>query len=177
MAKKDAQGNMHSEQDGKFVSNDDLSAAELKEQLQQELPDKEPKVAQKKSKTQEEFYGEEFTGVKGSAAIEKLLQEKRGHVKNAFERPEIGGIDLVWGDEHGGLEHTIIKRDLLLNRGTGHISGLDMVHKIPEIIEKGEFNVDDRDRPGFNYDGCRVAVRPSYDGQKLNWIVSAMELL
>lgn len=130
-----------------------------------------------KNKSQSEFFGEEFTGVKGAEAIEKLLKEKRGHVKNAFTRPEIGGINLVWGDESGGLQHTILRRDKMLLRGTGTIRGIDMARKIPDIVEKGEFNIDEHDRLGFNHDGYRVAVRPSYDGQKLNWIVSAMEIM
>lgn len=173
MAKKDAQANIHSEQNGKFVSNDNLSASELKERLQQTLPEKKPEI---KHKTREEFFGEEFAGVKGSDAIEKLLKEKRGHVKNAFVRPEIGGIDLVWGDENGGLLHTIQKRDKLLAKGTGHISGLDMARKIPEIIEKGKFDIDERDRPGFIYNNYRVAIRPTYYKEKLNWIVTALEI-
>lgn len=159
---------------GKFTEK---SASDLKFELAQEWPKRDAPSPKGKNKSQEEFFGEEFKGVKGANAIDKLLQEKRGHVKNAFERPEIGGIDLVWGDENGGLLHTIMRRDKMLVRGTGTVSGLDMVKKIPDIIEKGEFNIDDRDRPGFNYDGCRVAIRPTYDGQKLNWIVSAMELL
>lgn len=129
-----------------------------------------------KNKSRAEFFGEEFKGVKGKDAVEKLLKEKRGHVKNAFERPEIGGIDIVWGDDTGGLQHTIMRRDKMLSNGTGKIGGLDMVKKIPEIIENGTFDLDENDRPGFEYEGCRVAVRPTYDGIKLNWIVTAMEI-
>lgn len=54
-------------------------------------------VSGKKSK--DDFYGEEFKGVKGKEAIKKVIAEKRGHVKDAFTRKDIGGIDLVWGDE------------------------------------------------------------------------------
>ncbi len=128
-----------------------------------------------KAKSKDEFFGEEFTGFKGEQAIEKLLKEKRGHIKNAFERPEIGGIDLVWGDENGGILHTIIKREKMLAKGTGHISGLDMVKKIPEIIENGDFNINEKDRPQFNYKNYKVVVKPTFDGKKLNWIISAME--
>lgn len=130
-----------------------------------------------KGKNKLEFFGEEFKGYKGGAAVEKLLKEKRGHIKNAFERPEIGGIDLVWGDKKGGLLHTIQKRDKLLADGVGHISGLDMARKIPVIIQKGEFDIDEQNRPGFVYDNCRVAVRPEFYGEKLNWVVTAMENL
>ena len=99
-----------------------------------------------KSKSKDNFFGEEFKGYKGEQAIEKLLKEKRGHIKNAFERPELGGIDLVWGDDNGGLLHTIQKRDRLLAEGKGHISGLDMVKKIPEIIENGKVDDDKKGR-------------------------------
>ena len=128
-----------------------------------------------KAKSQDEFFGEEFKGYKGAAAIEKLLKEKRGHIKNAFERPEIGSIDLVWGDETGGILHTITKRERMLAKGEGHISGLDMVKKIPEIIENGDFNINEKDRPQFNYEEYKVVVKPTFDGKKLNWIISAME--
>lgn len=129
-----------------------------------------------KNKSKAEFFGKEYTGVKGSAAVDKLLQEKQGYVKNAFSRKEIGGIDLVWGDDSGGLAHVIKRRDKFKSEQMGNISGVDMVKKIPEIIDKGEFSVDSDDRPRFEYAGFRVAVRPTYDGEKLNWIVSAMEI-
>ena len=51
-----------------------------------------------------------------------------------------------------------------------------MVKKIPDIIENGEFDIDSLDRPGFIYDNCRVSIRFAYDGEKLNWLVSAMEI-
>lgn len=130
-----------------------------------------------KNKSREEFFGEEFTGVKGAEAIEKLLKEKRGHVDDAFERPEIGGINLVWGDENGGLQHTILKRDRLFAKGVGKISGLDMVKKIPEIIEKGVLDTDNKGRINIDYNGYRVGIMPAFYGKKLNWIVTAMEIL
>ena len=129
----------------------------------------------KNGKSKDEFFGEEFKGYKGETAIEKLIKEKRGHIKNAFERPEIGGIDLVWGDDTGGLGHTISRRDEQLKEGTGTTSGIDMARKIPEIIEKGKFSLGAGDRPNFTYNDYLVIVKPTFDGEKVNWIVSAME--
>lgn len=128
-----------------------------------------------KGKNKAEFFGEEFKGYKGAAAIDKLLKEKRGHIKNAFERPEIGGIDLVWGDESGGLCHTVMRRDEQLKDGTGRTSGIDMARKIPEIIEKGDFTLGAGDRPNITYNDYLVIVKPTFDGEKIKWIVSAME--
>lgn len=159
---------------GRFTSSDGFGGThEATEAEKTNL--KNRGISAKKGKSKDEFFGEEFKGFKGKDAVEKLLKEKRGHIKNAFERPELGGIDLVWGDNTGGLLHTIMRRDKMLERETGHISGIDMVKKIPEIIQNGVFNIDEYDRPGFNLDGYRVAIRPTYDGEKLNWIVSAME--
>ena len=160
--------------EGEFISKDlqDLSAEQLKQKILSEQIPKE-----KKGKSKEEFFGEEFKGVKGKDAIEKLLKEKRGHIKNAFERPEIGGIDLVWGDVHGGLSHTITQRDKKLAEGKGTISGIDMVMKIPEIIGKGIVDNDDKGRINIDYAGYRVGILPTIYEDKVNWIVTAMELL
>ena len=131
----------------------------------------------KKAKSKEEFFGEEFKGYKGAGAIEKLLKEKRGHIKNAFERPELGGIDLIWGDDNGGLLHTIKQRDKKLAKGEGTISGYDMVMKIPKIIDKGNVDNDDKGRINIDYQGYRVGILPTIYNDKINWIVTAMELL
>ena len=125
----------------------------------------------------DDFFGEEFQGIKGKDAIEKLLQEKHGYVKDAFERNEIGSIALVWGNKNGGLLHTILKRDRLKEQEKGHISGIEMVKKIPEIIQNGTFNQDVKGRMNIDYEGYRVALKPEYFNHKITWIVSAMEIL
>ena len=127
--------------------------------------------------TKEQFFGVEYKGVKGKAAIDKLLQEKQGHVKAAFYRKEVGDIDLVWGHEFSGLKHVIILRDEQKATGEGKMSGLEMANKIPEIIDKGQFIVDNDNRLKFELGDYRVGINPNYDGEKLNWIVSAMEIL
>lgn len=172
MAIKDNNGDLHSEENGHYIRK---SASELRKELMQEIPNKNLPPTKGKSITQEEFFGEEFKGVKSAAAIDKLLQEKRGHVKNAFERPEIGGIDLVWGDENGGLLHTIQKRDKLYASGKGTITGLQMAKKIPVIIEKGEFGQDEKGRLNIDYENYRVGLTAAFYNNKVNWIVTAME--
>lgn len=130
-----------------------------------------------KPKTQAEFFGVAYTGVKGKDAVDKLLKERQGHVKAAFHRKEIGDIDLVWGDEKGGLAHVIQRRDYMRSIGTGNISGVDMVKKIPDIVENGEFGVDALGRISIAHEKYKVAVNLNFDGAKLNWIVSAMEII
>ncbi|AWW06118.1 MAG: crystallin beta/gamma motif-containing protein [Caudoviricetes sp.] len=182
MATKDDKGNLHDDNNGRFTGKVNSSAKAEKLKEAELVYNSEPTGTQtkqtqtNKGKNKDEFFGEEFEGYKGSQAIEKLLKEKRGHIKNAFERPEIGGIDLVWGDDNGGLLHTIQKRDRLLAEGKGNISGLDMVKKIPEIIENGKVDDDKKGRINIDYDGYRVGIMPTFFKEKLNWIVTAMEL-
>ena len=162
---------------GRFAEK---SVSELKAEQTIELNNNnkvQTKSCKPKTKTKDELFGIEHKGVKGKDAIEKLLHEKNGHIKAAFNRKEVGDIDLIWGDEDSGLAHVIKRRDEYLKKGKGTISGLEMAKKIPDIIEKGIFDIDSLDRPGFVYDNCRVAIRFAYDGEKINWIVSAMEII
>lgn len=128
-----------------------------------------------KSKTEEDFFGVEFVGYKDNDAIEKLLKERKGHIKNAFYRDEIGGVDLVWGDDSGGLFHTIKRRDAFYKSGIGSVSGETMVKMIPDIINEGDFGIGKNERPYFSNGGFMVIIKPTYDGKKLNWVLSAME--
>lgn len=128
-----------------------------------------------RNKSEEEFFGVEFEGYKGREAIDKLLKERKGHIKDAFYRAEVGGVDLVWGDESGGLLHTIKRRDLLYESGAGSVSGKDMVRMIPDIINDGEFGIGKNERPYFKRGSFMVVIKPTYDGKKLNWVLSAME--
>lgn len=190
MAIEDDQGNLHSDQNGRFISKEEQEA---KIKNAERIYNSDPPVNSKKPIKQmtpaekiasvhidfdkDDFFGEEFQGIKGKDAIEKLLQEKHGYVKDAFERNEIGSIALVWGNKNGGLLHTILKRDRLKEQEKGHISGIEMVKKIPEIIQNGTFNQDVKGRMNIDYEGYRVALKPEYFNHKITWIVSAMEIL
>ena len=96
--------------------------------------------------------GKEYTGVKGQAAIDKLISEKQGHVKEAFYRDDIGEIDLFWGDSSAGLCHIIEERE---KRG---ISGIKFTDGLSDVIERGvAFDGRDPDRLNIAYRG-KVAV-------------------
>ena len=79
-----------------------------------------------------ELYGEEFTGVYRNAAVGKLLEERKGHVKKAFHRDDIGDIDLIWGDDHVGIQH------LMLSRGKQpKINSEEFLSDLNDVITKG----------------------------------------
>jgi hypothetical protein len=96
--------------------------------------------------------GEEFKGVRGDAAIEKLLAEKHGHVKEAFYRDDIGGIDIFWGNDSAGLQHIINERN---KRG---ISGVKFVRNLGNVLRYGQqFKSKQPERLNIGYKG-QVAV-------------------
>ena len=162
------------------MTTDELKKIAVKEYRQntpyEEIVEKSKKES-KKWKSKDDFFGVEYTGVKGRDAVDLLLKERQGHVKNAFYRKEIGDIDLPWGDEYAGLAHVIKRRDEMKMMGKGNITGLEMVKKIPDIIGNGAFVIDEHDRLSFQFDGYKVGIKPTYFGEKLNWVVSAMEII
>jgi hypothetical protein len=82
-------------------------------------------------KSTEEFSGKAFPGFKGKQAIEKLMNEKRGYVPDAFENKDIGSISLIWGDATKGLAH-IIKR-----REEENINVKEFLSDLSDVIETG----------------------------------------
>ncbi len=116
----------------------------------------------------DELLGEEFKGVKGQAAIDKLLREKRGHVKGAFHRDDIGDIDLLWGNDFLGLQHILKRREE---------QGID-VHEflkgLSEVIESGEFKKKN-ERGNFEFwkSGKMVIIAPEYHGHKMTYVLTA----
>lgn len=77
--------------------------------------------------------GKEYTGYKGQAAMDKLLEEKQGHIKAAFHRDDIGDIDLIWGNEDLGLQHIINRRN---EQG---INTDEFLRGLTDTIENGQF--------------------------------------
>ena len=92
---------------------DDLKLQELYDSAKQKTDSKidEKDEENNSDDSLEELLGEEFKGVKGQEAIDKLVLEKKGHVKGAFHREDIGDIDLLWGSDSFGLRHIIKQRE------------------------------------------------------------------
>lgn len=64
------------------------------------------------AKSLSEIYGPEIgdKNMKGRRAVFYMLEQRRGHIKGAFHRADLGDIDLVWGDSEIGLHHIIARR-------------------------------------------------------------------
>lgn len=105
------------------AQNDSMLLEKSREALTKEI---------RKARDLRSLLGKEFTGVKGQSAINKLLEERRGHVKGAFHRDDVGDIDLFWGTPTVGLQHIILQRQ---KQG---INIKDFLSDISDVIENGE---------------------------------------
>ena len=159
---------------GQFAEKDmkDLSADELKEKILSG----QNSEAESSENYQDELstlLGEEFKGVKGQDAIDKIMKEKRGHVKAAFHRDDIGDIDLIWGNGNVGLSHIIQQRE---TEKEGHVE--EILSHLSLATEKGEFKKKN-DRGNFEFvhkeNGLKylVIIAPEYHNNKMTYVLSA----
>lgn len=123
-------------------------------------------------------FGSVYNQFKGKVlqAVKFLVNHENGDLLGVFHRNDVGDIDMVWGDEGGGLCH-------ILNK---HINDKDfptvkdLVSRIEDIINKGE--VDERhsnaDKLVLVKDGYLVTIRRNVreKGIKIadkNWVLTA----
>ena len=125
-------------------------------------------VSEKKQAVLRDLLGKEFTGYKGQSAVDKLMQEKQGHIKGAFHRDDIGDIDLLWGNDYIGLQHIISHRE---EQG---INASEFLQDLANVVEKGEFLKQNK-RGNFELQyGRKVAViAPEFKGERVNYVLTA----
>lgn len=112
--------------------------------------------------------GPEYTKVKGQDAIRFLLKQRKGWVRDAFTRDDIGGISLIWGNDGMGLKH-IIKR-----RTEQDIDTNEFLRDLGEVIEKSS-NIRKNEKGRFEIrDGEKIAViNPEITNGKLTFLLTA----
>lgn len=121
--------------------------------------------------------GEEFKGYKGQAAVDKLMQEKKGHVKGAFHRDDIGDIDLLWGNERLGIQHIILQRQKEKDDEDGkqrHVN--DVINHLSDAVENGTFRrKNDRGNFEFIHNGLITVIAPEYHGHKITFVLTGFK--
>ena len=127
-------------------------------------------TSKKEQKTLKEFLGKEYTGVKGQEAVEKLLQEKQGHVKGAFTRQDIGDIDLAWGDEEQGLCHLIKSRN-----EKNPYPAKEVLTALADTVENGELQRSKRGNFEIWHKGIMAIVRPEYYGEDIRFVLTGFK--
>lgn len=104
-----------------------------------------------------------------TAAIARLMRERRGEVPDAFAIPDgqIGNASLVYGTEKFGLRH--IQKD-----------HPEMIARLPDLLRKGRVETDPQGQPRLyivdDADPANVAVvRLDWDGADKRWLVTAFQ--
>ena len=122
----------------------------------------------------------------GVNAIKKLLAERQGQVAGAFEREELGDIDLVWGEvtdaiKHKGygLSHILDKRmaefmEQGLSKEQAEAKAIELINKLPDIIKNGQIE-QNGGRFRIQKDNYVIGLTSEYKGEKRNWIITAFE--
>lgn len=155
-AKKDANGMLHAD-DGKFTSGGDSGFNKPGDKGSSGDMDKE--------------FGTRYDGLKGKEAIDKLLHEKQGYVPNAFERADLGGIHLIWGDDERGLQH-IIKRRKETKQDINRL-----LDNLTEVIEKGIlFYNRNTGRFEINQKDHVAIISPTYKNEQFQFVLTAFEI-
>lgn len=124
-------------------------------------------------------FGQNYTDYyhKGKEAIEKVLREKNGQVAGAFNRSDVGDIDVVWGNEKIGLEKIINKHiNDFIDFGiaeTGISNGIDEIVRNGELTEKNGIKTIVYKKNEKTY---KVGLSQGWNGKgNSKWIITAYE--
>ena len=117
------------------------------------------------------LYGINYIGYKGKEAIDKLLNEKQGHVKDAFHREDIGSIDLFWGDGTAGLSHIVNQR----RKDKMNIQQL--LKELPSVIDRGSLgaNANSPDRENIFLKDTVVVITHELRGDAVTAVLTAFK--
>lgn len=113
-----------------------------------------------------DLLGQEHKAPHGDTAVQKLLDCKNGHIKNAFIRSDIDDITLIWGNDAVGLKH-IIKRRKEENEDVD-----ELVSHLSDTIENGTLKINKRGRFVITKGKYQAIISPEIFNDKLNFLVT-----
>jgi hypothetical protein len=101
------------------------------------------------------------------AAVDRLSADQAGEVPGALRHPEIGEIDLIWGDaERYGLAKIMARHP-------------EVVEDLPAIVERlpvrGRPEETGNNRFVLEDDAHRAVIAPDFNGVEKRWLVTAFE--
>lgn len=119
-------------------------------------------------------FGNIYNQFKGKVkeAFSFLMSHKSGDLLGVFHRDDVGDIDLVWGNEKMGLAHILGKH---VGEGKDFETPDDAIAMIENVINSGRIFQDNQNRYTLMLDGVGVGIRKSFDGEKKNWVVTAVD--
>ena len=124
------------------------------------------------SESARKLIGKEYKGYTGQDAINKLLEEKNGHIKNAYNREDIGAIDLIWGDDSAGLQHIIKQRTA---QGFTQEKLSIFLSELSDVIVSGNLVKNSRGTFEITHNGKIAVVSPELHGNKLMFLLTAFK--
>jgi hypothetical protein len=101
-----------------------------------------------------------------SAGLERLRTEKTGELPGAIQHPELGPIDVVWGDERYGLAKILSRHPEVANNLPGIVESLP-VRTYPHETGNNRFVLEN--------DRYRAVVAPDFQSVPQRWLVTAFE--
>lgn len=144
-----------------------------KEEAEKQMDDEEPKPVGSG------VFGNIYNQFKGKVkeAFDFLMKHKGGDLLGVFHRKDVGDIDLVWGDENGGLAHILHKH---VGEGKSFANVDEAMSHIQNIIESGKNDFEDGDKIVFRRGSELVTVRKNFreGGKKIadkNWVLTAYD--
>lgn len=116
--------------------------------------------------------GEEFKGYKGNEAVDKLLQEKRGYIKDAFHNESFGDIALIYGDDGCGLCHIIKQRK---QQGFTDEKIKSLLYNLGDVITHGTVGQSKNGQGTFEIfkDGEVAVISPTLRGNDFTFVLTA----
>jgi site-specific DNA-cytosine methylase len=119
-------------------------------------------------------FGNIYNQFKGKVkeAFNFLMSHKSGDLLGVFHRDDVGDIDLVWGNEKMGLAHILGKH---VGEGKDFETPDDAIAMIENVVNSGRIFQDNENRYTLMLDGVGVGIRKSFDGEKKNWVVTAVD--
>lgn len=152
-----SEGEHSRDADGKFTSGGSSVSGENSKELTESAKD---------------LMGKEYKGFTGQKAINKLLQEKNGHIKNAFTREDIGGVSLLWGDDKAGLKHIITQRT---KQGFTQEKLDKFFSELGNVIETGTLSKNDRGTFELAKEGKVAVISPELHGNSFTFLLTAFK--
>ena len=144
-----------------------------KEEAEKRMDDEEPRPVGSG------VFGNIYNQFKGKVkeAFDFLMKHKGGDLLGVFHRKDVGDIDLVWGDENGGLAHILHKH---VGEGKSFANVDEAMSHIQNIIETGKNDFEDGDKIVFRKRSELVTVRKNFreGGKKIadkNWVLTAYD--
>lgn len=123
-------------------------------------------------------FGNIYTQFKGNAkeAARTLFANQGGDAVGVFERSDIGSVDLVWGDEKGGLKHLILDH---VGTDKSFETSDEAIETIEDIINNGSVSKkSDTEKTIIEQNGGLVVIRRNIrnNGKKVedkNWVLTS----